>query len=63
MEIEQQEKPQIQIKGFKEESRTTDAIRGILHNYAAGPNIFIELLQNADDAKARTIKFFLVRKK
>ena len=50
------------IRAYEESSRTTDTIRGVLANYEAGPNIFIELLQNADDARAGCAKFLLVEK-
>jgi len=42
---------------FGQKVDLTASIRGILRNYPEGTAILKELVQNADDAKARTVKF------
>ena len=44
---------------FGQRSDLTDIIRNILRDYPPGATIYKELLQNADDAGARTVSFCL----
>ena len=44
---------------FGQKVDLTASIRGILRNYPEGTAIFKELIQNADDAKARQVSFCL----
>ena len=47
----------IKIENFGPHEKLTDRIRGLLDGYKDGISIFKELVQNADDAKASTVKF------
>ena len=45
------------IENFGPHEKLTDRIRSLLDGYKDGISIFKELIQNADDAKASTVKF------
>ena len=48
-----------EFSDFGQKVDLTASIRGILRNYPEGTAILKELIQNADDAGARTITFCL----
>ena len=56
MEKSKQHK-RIYIENFGPHEKLTDRIRSLLDGYKDGISIFKEIIQNADDAKANTVKF------
>lgn len=47
------------VEAFGQSEALTTRLRHILESYTDGPGVLMELMQNADDAGARTVRFLL----